>query len=119
MPTPFGVLRQPYVASGGNPGPGQRVGIVDEQVGRRLAARSLIEVGLYAQVNLGVVKGDVAVSAATPRAGAEAKPAIIGKGSGQVANREDRRYSGTHDYNLSRRYRMLSAHRGAILPRVA
>jgi hypothetical protein len=37
-----------------------------------------------------------------PLAGTETKAAIVGKGSGQVANREDWRHSRTHDCNLSR-----------------
>jgi hypothetical protein len=53
-------------------------------------------------MNLRAIKGDEAVSAAVPLAGSEPKPAVVGKGSGQVANREDRRYSGTRSWNLSR-----------------
>jgi hypothetical protein len=47
MLTPFGVLREPHIASGGKPGLGQRAGIPDKQVGRRPAVRSCIEVRLY------------------------------------------------------------------------
>jgi hypothetical protein len=102
MLTPFGVLGRPHIASSRSPGPGQRVGILDKQVGRRPAVWSRIEVRLHAKMNLGAVKGDEAVSAAAPLAGIETKAAVVGKGSGQVANREDRRYSRTHDCNLSR-----------------
>ena len=41
-----------------------------------------------------------------PLAGTEIKPAVVGKGSGQVTNREDRRYSRTHDCDLSRPARL-------------
>ncbi len=102
MLTPFGVLRQPHIASSRKPGPGQRVGILDKQVGRGAAVRSRTEVRLHAKMNLRAIKGDEAVSAAIPLAGTETKPAVVGKGSGQVTNREDRRYSRTHDCNLSR-----------------
>ena len=47
------------------------------------------------------------VTAARP--GTETKPAVVGKGSGQVTNGEDRRYSRTHDCNLSRPARMVQA----------
>ena len=102
MLTPLGVLREPHIASGRNPGPGQRVGVLDKQVGRRPAIRSLFEVRLRAEMNLHAIKGDEAVSAAVPLAGTETKPAVVGKGSGQVTDREDRRYSRAHDCNLSR-----------------
>ena len=102
MLTPFGVLRQPHIASSRKPGPGQRIGILDKQVGRRPAVRSHPEVRLHAEMNLRAIKGDETVSAAAPLAGAETKPAVVGKGSGQVTHRKDRRYSRTHDCNLSR-----------------
>jgi hypothetical protein len=102
MLTPFGVLREPHIGSGRNPGPGERVGVIDEQVGRRSPVRSGIEVRLRAEMNLRAIKGEEAVSAAVPLAGTETKAAVVGKGSGQVANREDRRYSGTRSWNLSR-----------------
>ena len=102
MLTPFGVLRQPHIASGSKPGPGHRVGIPDEQVGRRPAVRSRIKVRLHTEMNLRAIKGDEPVSAAAPLTGTETKPAVVGKGSGQVTNREDRRYSRIHDCNLSR-----------------
>ncbi len=102
MLTPFGVLREPHIASGRKPGPGQRVSILDKQVGRRPAVRSRIEVRLHAKMNLRAIKGDEAVSAAAPLAGTETEPAVVGKGSGQVTNRENRRYSRTHHRNLSR-----------------
>ena len=101
MLTPFGVLREPHIASGRTPGPGQRISVLDKQVGRRPAVRSRIEVRLHAKVNLRAIKGDEAVPAAAPRAGTETKPAVIGKGSVQVTNREDRRHSRTHYCNLS------------------
>ncbi len=103
MLAPFGVLREPHISSGRKPGPGQRAGVLDEQVGRRPAVRPRIEAGLHAEMNLRALKGDEAVSAAMPLAGTETKPAVIGKGSSQVADWEDRRYSRTHDCNLSRR----------------
>jgi hypothetical protein len=102
MLPPFGVLREPHITSGRKPGPGYRVGILDKQVGRRPAVRSRIEVRLDAEVNLSAIEGDEAVPAAVPLAGAETKPAVVGKGSGQVTDREDRRYSRTHHRNLSR-----------------
>jgi hypothetical protein len=102
MLAPFGVLREAHIATGCKPGPGQRVGVLDKQVGRRPAVRSRIEIRLHAEMNLRAIKGDEAVSAAVPLAGSEPKPAVVGKGSGQVANREDRRYSGTRSWNLSR-----------------
>ena len=102
MLTPFGVLREPHVASGREPGPGQRVSILDEQVGRRPAIRSRIEVRLHAKMNLRAIKGDETVSAAPPLAGAEAEPAVVGQSGGQVTNRENRRYVRTHRRNLSR-----------------
>ena len=61
---------------------------------------SRIEVRLRTEMNLRAVKSDEAVSAALPPAGTESKPAVVGKGSIQVANRENRRYSRTHDCNL-------------------
>src|SRR5271165_94212 len=100
MLTPFGVLREPHIASGRKPGPGQRIGILHEQVGRRPAVRTRIQVRLHTEMNLRAVKGDKAISAAVPLAGTETKPAVIGEGSIQVTNREDRRYSRTHDGNL-------------------
>ena len=102
MLTPFGVLREPHIGSGRNPGPGERVGVLDKQVGRRPPVRSRIEVRLRAEMNLRAIKGEKAVSAAVPLAGTETKSAVVGKGSGQVTNREDGRYSRTHDCNLSR-----------------
>ena len=101
MLTPFGVLRQPHIASSRKPGPGHRAGILDKQVGRRPAIRSRIEVRLHAEMNLRAIKGDETVPAAVPLAGTETDPAVVGKGSGQVTNREDRRYSRTHHRNLS------------------
>ncbi len=102
MLPPFGVLRQPHIASSSKPGPGQRVGIPDKQVGRRPAVRSRIKVGLHTEMNLRAIKGDEPVSATAPLASTETKPAVVGKGSGQVTNREDRCYSRIHDCNLSR-----------------
>jgi hypothetical protein len=102
MLTPFGVLREPHVGSRSKPGLGERVGVPDKKVGRRPAVRSRIKVRLGAKVNLRAIKGDEAVSAAVPLARTETKPAVIGKGSGHVTNREDRGYSRTHDCNLSR-----------------
>ena len=109
MLTPFGVLREPHIGSGLKPGPGQRVGVLDKQVRRRPAVRSRIEVRLHAEMNLRAIEGDEAVSAAVPLAGTETKPAVVGKGSGQVTNREDGRYSRTHDCNLSRPARAVQA----------
>ena len=103
MLTPFGVLREPDIAAGRKPGPGQRVGIFDKQVSRRPAVCSPIQVRLHAEMNLGAVKGDEAVPAAAPRAGTETKPAVVGQGSIQVTNRKNRRYSRTHDCNLPAR----------------
>jgi hypothetical protein len=103
MLTPFGVLREPHIASGRKPGPGQRASILDKQVSRRPALCSPIQVRLHPEMNLGAIKGDEAVPAAAPRAGTETKPAVIGKGSVQVTNRENRRYSRTHDCNLPAR----------------
>src|SRR5580704_5331359 len=100
MLTPFGVLREPHIGSGLKPGLGQSVGVLDKEVRRRPAVRPRIEVRLHTEMNLRAIKGDEAVSAAVPRAGTETKPAVVGKGSGQVANGEDRRYSRTHDCNL-------------------
>jgi len=54
MLTPFGVLREPHIGSGRKPGPGQRVGVLDKQVGRRSAVRSRTEVRLHAEMNLRV-----------------------------------------------------------------
>ena len=71
MLTPFGVLREPHIASGRTPGPGQRVSILDKQVSRRPAVCSPIQVRLYPQMNLGTIKGDEAVPAAVPRADTE------------------------------------------------
>jgi hypothetical protein len=110
MLTPLSVLREPHIGSGRKPGPGQRVGVLDKQVGTRPAVRSRIEVRLRAEMKLHAIKGDEAVSAAMPLAGTETKPAIVGKGSGQVTNREYRRYSRTHDCNLSRLARGRPAH---------
>ena len=87
MLPPLGVLREPHVASGRKPGLGQRIGILDKQVGRRRpAVRSRIEIRAHAEMNLRAIKGDEAVSAALPLAGTETKPAVVGKGSGQVTN---------------------------------
>ena len=102
MLAPLGVLREPHIGSGRKPGPGQRLGVLDKQVGRRPAVRSRTEVRLHAEMNLCAIEGDEAVAAAVPLAGTETEPAIVGKGSGQVANGEDRCYSRTHDCNLSR-----------------
>ena len=60
-------------------------------------------------MNLRAIEGDEAVSAAVPLAGTETKPAVVGKGSGQVTNREDRRYSRTHNCNLSGPARAVQA----------
>jgi len=103
MLTPFGVLRNPHIGSGLKPGLGQGVGVFDKQVRRRPAVRPRIEVRLHAEMNLRAIKGDEAVSAAAPRAGTETKPAVVGKGSGKVTNRKDRRYSRIHDCNLPAR----------------
>src|SRR5690348_11426614 len=94
MLTPLGVLRQPHITSGREPGPGQRVGVLDKQVGRG-PVLSGIEVGLHAEMDLRAVEGEKAVAAALPLAGAETKPAVVGKSDVQVADREDRRYPGT------------------------
>jgi hypothetical protein len=102
MLAPFGVLREPHIGSGRKPGPGQRLGVLDKQVGRRPAVRSRTEVRLHAEMNLRAIEGDEAVAATVPLAGTETKPAVEGKGSGQVTNGEDRCYSRTHDCNLSR-----------------
>ena len=95
MLAPLGVLREPHIASGRKPGLGQRVGILDEQVGGGTPVDARIEVGLHAEMNLGAIKGDEAVRAAVPVADAETKPVIVGKGISQVANWKDRRYSRT------------------------
>jgi hypothetical protein len=105
MLTPFGVLREPHIASGRMPGPGQRVSILDKQISRRPAVCSPFQVRLHAEMNLGAIKGDEAVPAAAPRAGTETEPAVVGKGSIQVTNWENRRYSRTHDCNLPARAR--------------
>ena len=60
-------------------------------------------------MNLRAVKRDVAVPAAMPVADVETKPAVVGKGSDQVSNWKDRRYSRTHDCNLSRSARAVQA----------
>ena len=83
MLTPFGVLRQPHIASSRKPGPGHRAGILDKQVGRRPAVRSRVEVRLHAEMDLRAIKGDETVPAALPLAGTETDPAVVGKGSGQ------------------------------------
>jgi hypothetical protein len=116
MLTPLGVLRESHIGSGGKPGPGQRLGVLDKQVGRRPAVRSRTEVRLHAEMNLRAIEGNEAVSAAAPLAGTETKAAVIGKGSGQVTNGEDRRYSRTHDCNLSRPARAVqgSARSGRV-----
>ena len=101
MLTPLGVLREPHVGPGCKPGLGQRVGVLDEQVGTRPAVSSRVEVRLGAKVNLRVPEGEEAVSATVPLARTETKPAVVGKGNGHIMNREDRRYSCTHDCNLS------------------
>ena len=113
MLTPLGVLREPHIASGRKPGPGQRIGILNKQVGRRPAVRSRIEVRLHAQMNLRAIKGDKAVSAAVPLTGTETKPTVVGKGGVQVTNREDRRYSRTHHCNLSRPARNVAWRRSS------
>ena len=105
MLTPFGVLREPHIASGRKPCPGQRVSILHKQVSRRPALCSPLQVRLYPEMNLDTIKGDEAVPAAVPRAGTETQPAIVGKGRVQVTNRENRRYSRTHDCNLPARAR--------------
>jgi hypothetical protein len=115
MLAPFGVLREPHVGSRRQPVPGQRVGVLDEQVGRRPAVGSRIEVSFHTEMNLRAIKGDEAVSTALPLAGAKSKPAVVGKGGIQVANREDGRYSRTHDYNLCRPERCRAGRQG---PRV-
>jgi hypothetical protein len=83
MLTPFGVLREPHIGSSRKPGPGRRVGVLDKQVGRPPAVRPRIEVRLHSEVDLRAVKGDEAVSAAAPRAGTEAKPAVVGERAGR------------------------------------
>lgn len=102
MLTPFGVLGESHIASSRKPGLGQRVSILDEQVGRRPPVYSRIEVRLHAEMNLHAVEGDEAVPAAVPVADTETKPAVVGKGSDQVTNWKDRRYSRTHACNLPR-----------------
>jgi hypothetical protein len=97
---PFGVLREPHIASGREPGLGQSVGILNEKVGRRPPVRPRIEVGLHAEVNLRAVKGDEAVPTAVPVADTETKSAVVGKGRDQVTHWKDRRYSRTHGCNL-------------------
>jgi hypothetical protein len=57
MLTPFGVLREPHIASGRKPGPGQRVSILDKQVSRRPAVRSHIEVRLHAEMTRTPTRG--------------------------------------------------------------
>jgi hypothetical protein len=101
MLTPLGILREPHIAARRKPGPGQRVGVLDEQVSRRAAVGSRVEVRLYTKMNLCAIKGDETVSPAVPPAGTETETAVVDKGSVQVANREDRRYSRTHDCDLS------------------
>jgi hypothetical protein len=66
MLTPLGVLREPHIGSRRKPGPGQRVGVLDKQVGRRPAVGSRVEVWLGAKVNLRAVKGDEARTAERP-----------------------------------------------------
>jgi hypothetical protein len=102
MLTPLGVLREPHLGSRSKPGLGQRVGVLDKKVGRRPAVGSCIEVRLGAKVNLRAIKCHEAISAAVPLTRTETEPAVVGKGGGHVTNREDRRYSRTHDCNLSR-----------------
>ena len=102
MLAPLGVLRETHIPSGRKPGLGERVGILNEQVSGRPPVYSRIEVGLHAKMNLRAVKGDEAVRAAVPVADTEAKPAVVGKGSNQVTNWKDRRYSRTHECNLPR-----------------
>ena len=102
MLAPLGVLREPHIASGRKPGLGQRVCILDEQVGGRTPVDSRIEVGLHAEMNLRSIKGDEAVRAAVPVADTETKPVIVGKGISQAANWKDRRYSRAHKGNLPR-----------------
>ena len=100
MLAPLGVLREPHIASGRKPGLGQRVGILDEQVGGRPPVYPRIEVWLHAEMNLRAVKGDEPVPAAVPVADTETKPAVVGKGGNQASDRKDRRYSRTHECNL-------------------
>jgi hypothetical protein len=102
MLTPLGVLREPHIGSGGKPRLSQRIGVLDKKVGRGPAVGSRIEVRLGAKVNLRAIEDEEAVSAATPLACTETKPAVVSEGSGHVTNREDRCYSCTHDCNLSR-----------------
>ena len=109
MLAPLGVLRKAHIASGRKPGFGQGVGILDKQVRGRPPVYPRIKVRLHAEMNLRAIEGDEAVAAAVPLAGTETKPAVVGKGSGQVTNGEDRRYSRTHDCNLSRPARMVQA----------
>lgn len=109
MLAPFGVLREPHIAASRKPGLGQRVGILDEQVRCRPPVYSRIEVRLHAEMNLGAVKGDEAIPAAVPVADIETKPAVVGQGSNQVANRKDRRYSRAHECNLPRAARAVRA----------
>ena len=97
MLTPLGILREPYIAASRKPSPGQHVGVLDEQVSRRAAVGSRTEIGLRPKMNLYAIKGDEAVSPAVPPAGTETEPAVVDKGSVQVADREDRGYSRTHD----------------------
>ena len=52
------------------------------------------EIRLHSEMNLHAIEGDEAIAAAVPLAGAETKPAVVGKGSGQVTNREDRGFRG-------------------------
>ena len=113
---PLGVLRKPHIASGREPGRGQRVGILDEQVSGQPPVYSRIQVRLHAEMNLRALKGDEAVPAAVPVAGTETKPAVVGKGSNQVTNWEDRRYSRTHECNLPRQARAVSARDGEVGP---
>jgi hypothetical protein len=70
-------------------------------------------------MNLCAVKGDEAVPAAVPVADTETKPAVVGKGSNQAANRKDRRYSRTHECNLPRGARDVVAPAAARVARAA
>jgi hypothetical protein len=106
MSAPLGVLRWAHIPSGCEPGRGQRVGILNEQVSGRSPVHSRIEVGLHTKMNLRAVKGNEAVRAAVPVAYAKAKPAVVGQRREQVTNREDGRYSRIHECNLPCRARL-------------
>lgn len=116
MLTPVGILREPYIAASRQPRPGQHVGVLDEQVSRRAAVGPRIEVRFHAKMDLGAVEGDEAVSPAVLLAGTETEPAVVGEGSVQVANREDRRYSRTHGCEPLSRAGPRGAHPQAACP---